>query len=89
MFGERIFTSIFVKYFWISENIRGQGLGYKLMARLEQEAAALGVENLYLDTFSFQAPGFYKKVGFKEVGRFTDYPSKGADQIFYQKAVGA
>ncbi|MFQ3229500.1 GNAT family N-acetyltransferase [Reinekea sp.] len=89
LMGDMTFTSIFVKFLWLSESVRGIGLGEKLLKRLEIEAIELGVNNLCLDTYSFQAPKFYAKYGYREVGRFTDFPCKGVDQIYFQKKLAA
>lgn len=85
LMGETTFTSIFVKFLWLSESLRGQGLGERLLQQLEIEAVKLGVHNLCLDTYTFQAPKFYAKNGYVEVGRFTDFPCEGVDQIYFQK----
>jgi N-acetylglutamate synthase-like GNAT family acetyltransferase len=57
------------------------------MSRIEQEAKAHGVTHLYLDTYTFQAPKFYAKLGFQEVGRFEGFPTAGIDKIFLQKTI--
>ncbi|MGY0216527.1 GNAT family N-acetyltransferase [Endozoicomonadaceae bacterium StTr2] len=85
--GEILYQNIFVKYFWLSRELRGQGYGTALLQRLEQEAQKAGVEQIMLDTFSFQAPEFYKKYGFREIGRFDDYPKQGVAKIFLTKKV--
>lgn len=41
---------------------------------------------LKLDTFSFQAPGFYRKLGVSEFGHIADYPS-GHQRHFFQKCL--
>jgi hypothetical protein len=50
------------------------------------EAAALekGCRLIFLDSFSFQAPEFYKKNGFEVFGKIEDHP-KGYDQYFLIK----
>lgn len=58
-----------------------------LMARVESEAKAFGVTDMYLDTYSFQAPNFYAKLGFKEMGRYKGFPTVGVDKIFLQKKI--
>ncbi|MDN3647796.1 GNAT family N-acetyltransferase [Reinekea marina] len=83
--GEITFTSIFIKYLWLSESLRGCGIGERLIKQLEQEAVKLGVANLCVDTYTFQAPKFYEKNGFKQVGCFKDFPLEGVDRLFYQK----
>ena len=57
------------------------------MAEVEQQAKQYGVTDIYLDTYSFQAPEFYAKLGFKEVGRYTGFPTEGVDKIFLQKKI--
>jgi hypothetical protein len=32
------------------------------------------VKNVFLDTFSFQAPGFYQKLGYRVFGELVDFP---------------
>lgn len=83
--GEITFTSIFIKYLWLSESLRGCGIGERLIKQLEQEAVKLGVANLCVDTYTFQAPKFYEKNGFEQVGCFRDFPLEGVDRLFYQK----
>ena len=63
---------------------RGLGLGRKTMELAEAEAKRRGLLGIWLDTWTFQAPGFYPKLGFVECGRITEYPP-GHDRIFYVK----
>ena len=63
---------------------RGLGLGRTVMGLAEAEAKRRGLLGIWLDTWTFQAPGFYPKLGFKECGRITEYPP-GHDRIFYVK----
>lgn len=56
--------SIFVDYFFMESICRGKGLGEKVMQELEQYARKNGVREINLTTSSFQAPGFYQKMGF-------------------------
>ncbi len=63
---------------------RGVGLGRAVMEAAEAEARRRGLAGIWLDTFTFQAPGFYAKLGFTEFGRIADYPP-GHDRIFYVK----
>ncbi|GJD71912.1 GNAT family N-acetyltransferase [Methylobacterium goesingense] len=63
---------------------RGQGLGRRVMALAEDAARRRGLAGIWLDTWTFQAPAFYERLGFSECGRITDYPP-GHDRIFYVK----
>ena len=71
--GETYCGWLFVRYLWVSDELRGRGVGRELMARAEAHARQLGCHSAWLDTFSFQARGFYEKLGYEEFGRL-DYP---------------
>lgn len=68
------YSRMFVELLFIPENLRGQGSGEKLMAEAERVAREFGCTGIWLDTFSFQAPGFYKRLGYTEFGTLSDYP---------------
>jgi len=74
---------LFVNNLWIDERLRGQGIGRALMAKAEARAAVLGCHSAWLDTFSFQAPGFYRKLGYQIFGSL-DHPP-GEQRHFLQK----
>lgn len=59
---------------WVSELIRGQGYGEKLLRAAEGEARAQGCHGVFLTTFSFQAKPFYEKFGYEVVADIPDYP---------------
>lgn len=63
---------------------RGQGVGSALMAAAEQATRDKGYRGLFLDTFDFQAPGFYERLGFSRFGVIQDY-THGYDRHFYEK----
>jgi GNAT superfamily N-acetyltransferase len=66
---------MFIALFWIDEKFRGRGFGSKIIRAAEKEARKRGVKHVYVDTFSFQAPGFYKKLGYREYGRLNGFPA--------------
>lgn len=65
---------LFINLMWLPEDLRGQGYGQKLLALAEEEEHHRGAQFSYLDTFSFQAPEFYKKFGYQEFGELEDFP---------------
>ena len=71
-----------VKYLWVSEALRGQRIGSDILKKAEEEARGRGCKYVFLDTFSFQAPEFYKKHGYKEVFTLEEYPLAGKRYYF-------
>lgn len=59
---------VFIKHLWVREDYREMGLGSDLMEAIIQEANKRGRYKYYLSTFEFQAPEFYKKLGFEIFG---------------------
>lgn len=74
---------LFVHLFALGK-AKGVGLGREVMGLAEAEARRRGLLGIWLDTWTFQAPGFYQKLGFVEFGRIGDYPP-GHDRVFYVK----
>jgi len=68
-----------LKTVWVDEPLRRSGIGRALLLRAIAEAEARGCRQLLLATHSFQAPGFYAKLGFRELFRLNDYPRGHAE----------
>ncbi len=75
---------MFVKLLFVPERLRGQNLGTKLLDQAESIARARHCVGIWLDTFEFQARGFYEKRGYEVFGEIADYP-KGFSRFFLQK----
>ena len=75
---------LFIRYLWVHGELRRSGVGRRLMAEAEDHARALGCHSAWVDTFSFQAPGFYARLGYREFGRL-DYPPDH-QRIFLQNS---
>ena len=71
---------------WVDERYRGQGLGAALLRSAEAEAVARGCEQVVLATHSFQAPGFYERLGYERKYVIEGRP-KGYADIIYVKAL--
>jgi Acetyltransferase (GNAT) family. len=59
---------MYVETLWIDEKYRKGGYGTQLMKQAEETARAHGCTMMQLDTFNYQAPEFYKKLGFVQYG---------------------
>jgi len=74
---------LYINLMWLRDDLRGKGYGKELLALAEEEARQRGAKQSYLDTFSFQAPGFYEKQGYEVFGQLDDFPT--GHQRFYLK----
>jgi ribosomal protein S18 acetylase RimI-like enzyme len=82
LIGETHGNWLFVKYLWVSEELRGQNIGSQLLSQAELTAKERGCKFAFLDTFGFQAPLFYKKQGYQEVFMLEEYPLTGKRYYF-------
>ena len=71
---------------WVDPALRGKGYAMKLMTAIEHLAVQRGCANCYLDTFSFQAPPLYEKLGYKAFGTLENHP-KGHSHYFLKKSL--
>lgn len=72
----------------VAEPLRGGGWGRRLMEAAERAAAELGCHSSWVDTFSFQAPEFYQRLGYRVFGELPDYPL-GQTRFFLAKRLQA
>ncbi|MBK5350971.1 GNAT family N-acetyltransferase [Pseudomonas sp. TH41] len=84
LYGRVFYQWLFIELLSVPEQGRGQGIGSKLMQMAEALAREKECVGIWLDTFDFQAPGFYKKLGYSELGQIVDYPP-GHKRFFFQK----
>jgi GNAT superfamily N-acetyltransferase len=64
----------YIRYLFLPKDRRGHGEGRRLMRAFENEARARGCRQIVLETHDFQAPGFYRRLGFAMTGCVEGYP---------------
>lgn len=72
--GKTYWGCLFINYLWVSDSLRGTGLGKMLLRQAEAEAQKRGCTFGWLTTFDFQAPRFYEKHGYRVVGQMDNFP---------------
>ncbi|MGI3901786.1 MAG: GNAT family N-acetyltransferase [Janthinobacterium lividum] len=73
--GQTFMGWLTVDGLWVSVDHRGRGHATRLMAEAEDEARRRGATDSVLDTFSFQAPEFYRKLGYRDFARLDGFPA--------------
>ncbi|MFB0921228.1 MAG: GNAT family N-acetyltransferase [Oscillospiraceae bacterium] len=66
-----------IEYLWVDEANRGQDIGTLLVKKAEDIAKERDCKYSFLNTFGFQARGFYLKQGYREVFTLEEYPLTG------------
>jgi len=84
LWGRSIYDWLIIELLAVPESLRGQGLGTKLMAEAEAVARARDCIGIWLDTYEFQAKGFYEKLGYAQFGEIADHP-RGQRRYLVQK----
>ena len=76
-----------VQSLWVRQDLRRQGYGQRLLGAAEQEARARGCDQVLLDTFSFQAPLFYKKLGYEVIAVVEGFPRRPHSEYHLRKTL--
>lgn len=76
-----------IVYLWVSDTVRGTGVGSQLIRTAEEEARRKGCKHALVDTASFQARPFYEKQGYQLQMSLQDYPYPGMQRHYLAKAL--
>ena len=60
---------------WVAPDLRGQGLGTRLLALAADEARTRGCTQIVCFTYDFQGPTLYERLGFEVLARVENFPS--------------
>ena len=74
----------YIELLWLSARARRSGFGSRLIQEAERRARRRDSRLIHLNTYSFQAPGFYEKQGYRRLGRMSGSP-QGDSRHFYVK----
>lgn len=84
--GHIAYAWYFLDDLWIEKNYRKQGLGTRLIEKIEKIAREQRLIGVRMETWNFQAKGFYEKLGYKVYAIFEDCPP-GTVDYFLRKRI--
>lgn len=88
LWGSTGYEWLFTQLLVVPAELRGRGLGSELMRMAEAEAVRRGCHGAWLDTFEFQARGFYEKLGYQCFAELPAYPT-GYARFFMKKSLAS
>lgn len=74
--GKTYWNYLDIAFLWVADAYRDQGRATALMHAAEKEAVERGCEYVLVDTYSFQALGFYQKLGYVEYGTLAGFTGR-------------
>jgi ribosomal protein S18 acetylase RimI-like enzyme len=78
--------ALYIDVLWCDENYRKRGIGSKVISMIDGVAMDKQLPQIFVDTYSFQAQGFYQKHGYYSIGTIPGY-MLGYDRIFMRKDI--
>jgi GNAT superfamily N-acetyltransferase len=84
--GYTAYGWLFTELLVVPADLRKRGVGTELMRMAENEALQRGCHGAWLDTFEFQARGFYERLGYECFGELPDFP-RGSSRFFMKKVL--
>lgn len=73
---------------WVRDGQRGTGLGSRLLQQFEDAASERGARRVFVTSFTFQAPVFYERHGYREIFRWDGVPIEGHADVHFRKEIG-
>ena len=84
LWGRTSWDWLLIELLYVSPELRGAGWGRRMVKAAEEEAARRHCRAAWVDSYSFQAPGFYEHLGYSVFGKLDDYPA-GHQRFFLSK----
>jgi ribosomal protein S18 acetylase RimI-like enzyme len=70
---------------WVDEKFRGRGWGRRLLVTAERATVRRGCDGVWLDTRSFQAPDFFRRMGYRQFGELEELSHQSIRHWFWKK----
>lgn len=82
--GYLLYGWLNIRFLAVVTERQRDGIGRALLARAEAHVRTEGGLGIALDTLAYQAPGFYLRLGFEEMGRLPG-AEPALDRIYFRK----
>lgn len=82
--GYILYEWYFLELLWILDDYQRQGIGTSIIKKIEEFAIKENLVGIRLETWNFQARGFYEKMGYEIYATILDCPP-GTINYFFKK----
>ncbi len=86
LIGQINWDWLYIQVLGVPDVLRGRGYGRALVEDAERRAASAGCGGVWVDTFTFQSPGFYERLGYELFGELPGYPGNER-RLFFKKSL--
>lgn len=80
---------VWLGWFAVAPEFQRQSIGHNMMEGICERALRMGYRKMFIETYSnddfLKGRSFYKKFGFRKVGKIKSYIKEGTDMIIYGK----
>lgn len=85
--GENYSGWAYLTDLFVEKAFRGQGLGSQLLRALEQRLMEVGTTRIWTWTAGYEAPGFYRKLGYEVFAEMENWYSDGSSRVGLRKTL--
>ena len=82
--GYTLWQWLYIETLAVASSFQGQGLGKRLVLEAEAGAQSRHCRGAWVDTFTFQAPGFYQRLGYQPFGVLEQFPTPHQRQFLFK-----
>ena len=79
------FETCFLDLLAVDPSARSRKVGSQLMHKMESLCREKGLKYILLNTQDYQAPEFYRKLGYEETAAVKDVPFEGTPRYYFKK----
>jgi len=76
VYGATMWGWLLIDGLWVADQLRGRGLGRRVLLAAETVAIHRGCRGAWLGTFDFQARGFYERLGYTVFAELASFPAQ-------------